>query len=38
MINFSAYLQEPGHHRNPKNPLTLAWTLQYKQKRNGAHI
>ena len=37
MIHFS-YLHQPGHHRNPKNPLTLqTWTLQWEQRKN-AHL
>ena len=37
MINFS-YLHQPGHHRNPKNPLTLqTWKLQ-QEKRKKTHL
>ena len=33
MINFS-YLHQPGHYRNPKNPLTLQTsTLQWEQRK-----
>ena len=32
-MNFS-YLHQPGHHRNPKNPLTpQTWTLEQKQRK-----
>ena len=37
MTNF-AYLHQPGHHRNPKNPSTLqTWTLQQEQRKK-VHI
>lgn len=36
-----SYLHKPGHHRNPKNSLTLTWTLQQEQRKkvnNGAML